>query len=389
MADEPLLRLSEGRRLLDGGDLEGALRTLSPLTGHPDAAIAGEAWLAVGMAFYRLDDEPRALSAWEAAARGGGPSAWLGWRSVAEQRVRDGNLNGAIEAYGEAARRAPADGRGAIANRLGWLNKETGHDFQARRQFNRARAAYGSYLAIVTYAILGLTVATFLADAVLGGGLGGGLLGGALFGGGGPLVALGAVNGPDVANGEWYRIFTSAFLHLGPIHLLFNMYALYLFGPLVERMYGHVEFATVYLLAAAGGSVLTILVDPVPGAAGASGAIFGLFGLVFVVSRRHKIVARGEARALIGQVGGLLVFNLVFTFLVPGISWTGHIGGLLVGALLGFLLPPTGVSTLGSLWRTPGGQQLQTGVPVAVRAAAYAGVAAVLVVGGLYAVATA
>jgi len=210
-----------------------------------------------------------------------------------------------------------------------------------------------------------------------------------LFGGGGPLVALGAVNGPDVADGEWYRIFTSAFLHLGVIHLLFNMYALYLFGPLVERMYGHVEFAVVYLLAAAGGSVLTILVQPVPGAAGASGAIFGLFGLVFVVARRHKIVARGEARALMSQVGGLLVFNLVFTFLVPGISWTGHIGGLLVGGLLGFLLPPTGVSTLGSLWRTAGGQQLQAGVPVTVRAAAYAGVAVLLFAGGYYAVAVA
>ena len=378
MDDEALQRLAEGRRRLDEGDPDTALRILSPLTGHPDPALAGEAWLLIGTARYRQDDEPGALAAWLAAANGGGPSAWLGWRSAAEQYVRDGDLEPAIEAYREAERRAPAEERGPIANRLGWLLKETGHDFASRRQFNRARAAYGSYLPFVSYGIVAITVAVFLADLALAGGQ-------SAFFGGGPLLQLGFVSGDVVRTGEWYRVFSSAFLHLGLPHLAFNMYSLYLFGPIVERMYGHVEFAVLYLLCAAGGSILTVLLQPFPGAAGASGAIFGLFGLVFVIGRRHKVVAGGQTRAVMGQVGTLLVINLVFTFVVPGISWTGHLGGLVIGGLLGFLLPPTGAATLGSLWRTPQGGSLQRDVPLGLRAVAYLAVAALLVAGGYYA----
>ena len=77
---------------------------------------------------------------------------------------------------------------------------------------------------------------------------------------------------------------------------------------------------------------MTILFAPEVPAAGASGAIFGLFGLAFVVSRRRHLLLGPQARAMLSQVGALLVVNLVFTFAIPGISWTGHIGGLLVGA---------------------------------------------------------
>lgn len=385
--DDPVLRLAEARSLLDAGDLEAAEGALEPLTSHADAAVAGEAWILLGTSRYRRDDEPGALAAWRAAAEGGGPAAWLGWKSVAEQQVRDGDLASAIESYQEAQRRAPADERGAIANRLGWLLKETGHDFASRRQFNRARAAYGSYVPFVTYALIAICVTVAFLDATLDpAGLGGGAAGG-LFGRGGPLVGLGAVSGPAVASGEWYRIVTSGFLHLGIPHLLLNMYALYLFGPLVERMYGHAEFLAIYLLGVIGGSVLTLLLQPVPGAAGASGAIFGLFAVVFVAARRHKVIASGQSRALMSQVGSLLVINLVITFIFPFISWTGHLGGLMIGGVLGFLLPPVGTVTMGSLWRTPQGTQLQRELPAVLRVAAYAGVAALLVAGGLYAVA--
>ena len=146
------------------------------------------------------------------------------------------------------------------------------------------------------------------------------------------------------------------------------MYVLYLYGAIVERMYGHVEFAAIYLLCAAGGSVLTILVDPTQFAAGASGAIFGLVGLLFVVSRRHHAVLGREARTMVAGIGSYLVFLLVFTFVVPGISWTGHLGGLIVGAALGFLLPPTGVATMAGMWRTPAGERLDGAMPAAVRA---------------------
>lgn len=384
MTDEPTLRLDEGRRLLDAGDLSGAVRILAPLTGHPDPDLAGDAWQAIGTARYRDDDEQGALAAWQAAANAGGRNAWLGYRSVAEQLVRDDELEAAITAYREADRRAPPDERGAIANRIAWLLKETGHDFEARRQFNRARGAYATHVPVVTYAIIAICVSLFGIDAALSGG--GTLQGGFLSGSVGPLGQQNLINGFFVAEGEWWRILTSAFFHLGLIHLAFNMYVLYLYGPIVERMYGRVEYAAIYLLCAAGGSVLTILVDPRQFAAGASGAIFGIIGLLFAVSRRHHAVLGREGRSVMAGIGSYLVFLLAFTFVVPNISWTGHLGGLVVGAVLGFLLPPTGVATLSGMWRTPAGERLHGTMPAGVRVAVYAGVAVLLLAGSYVAV---
>jgi membrane associated rhomboid family serine protease len=384
MADDPIARLHEARGLLDRGDPDEATRIAGALTGVPDPDVSGEAWLIIGTARYRTDDEPGALDAWRSAAARGGRSAWLGWRSVAEQLVRDGDLDGAVEAYREADRRAPPAERGAIANRIAWLLKETGHDFAARRQFNRARGAYATHVPFVTYTIIAICVVLFVIDAVL---TQGATLSGGLFGGGvGPIGEANLINAFAVAAGEWWRIFTSAFIHLGPIHLAFNMFVLYQYGSLVERMYGPIEYLVIYLLCAAGGSVLTILVDPVQSAAGASGAIFGLVGLLFVVSRRHHAVLGREARMMVAGIGGFVVYLLVFTFLVPGISWTGHIGGLLVGAVLGFFLPPTGVATLSGMWRTPSGEKLHASMPRALRAVVYAGVGLVLAVGSFVAV---
>jgi len=383
MADEATLRLEEGRRLLDSGDPEAAVRILASLTGHPDAELAGEAWLLIGTARYRTDDEPGALTAWQAAASAGGRSAWLGWRCIAEQQVRDGDLEAAIASYREADRRALAPERGAIANRIAWLLKETGHDFAARRQFNRARGAYATHTAYVTYAIIAICAALFVADAALSSGA---TLQGGLFGGLGPLGQQHAINGVLVAQGEWWRVFTSAFFHLGLIHIGFNMYVLFLYGSIVEHMYGPIEYAAIYLLCAAGGSVLTILVDPVQFAAGASGAIFGLIGLLFAVSRRHHAVLGREARSVMAGIGSYLIFLLLFTFIVPGISWTGHLGGLAVGAILGFLLPPTGVTTMSGMWRSPTGERLAGAMPRTVRAAIYGGVALLLAIGSYVAV---
>jgi membrane associated rhomboid family serine protease len=385
MSDDPIQRLNEARRLLDGGDPDAATAIARSLTGTSDPDVAGDAWLIVGTARYRTDDEAGALDAWRSAANAGGRSAWLGWRSVAEQLVRDGDLTGAIEAYREADRRAPPAERGAIANRIAWLLKETGHDFAARRQFNRARGAYATHTPFVTYAIIAICVALFGIDVVLSGGatLRDDILFGAQLG---PLGEANAINAFAVAEGEWWRIFTSAFFHLNLVHLAFNMYVLYLYGSLVEQMYGPIEYALIYLLSAAGGSVLTILVDPFQFAAGASGAIFGLVALLFVVSRRHHAVLGREARMMVAGIGTYIVFLLVFTFAVPGISKTGHLGGLFVGAVLGFFLAPTGVATLAGMWRTPGGERLHGSMPLALRAAVYAGVAAVLVVGSFVAV---
>ena len=376
MADEPQQRLAEGQRLLDAGDLDAAVQILAPLTGHPDAELGSAAWLAIGDARYRLDDEPGALAAWQQAADRGGSGAWLGWRKVAEQEVRDGHLEDAVAAYREADRRAPSAERGAIANRIAWLLKETGHDFASRRQFNRARGAYGSYQAWVTWAIIAINAAVFVVDAALAGGSGFSLTGGS-----GPLSQAGAVYGPAVAAGEWWRLITGAFLHLGILHIAFNMYALWLFGPIIEQMYGHVEFAVIYLLCALGGNVLTILVAPNVPALGASGAIFGLFGLAFIVSRRRHLLLGPQARAMLSRVGTLLVLNLIITFAIPYISWTGHVGGLVVGGVIGLLLAPGNVPTMGGVWRAPDGSPMARRISPSLRASAYLLVAAVLVLG--------
>lgn len=378
---EDSARLEAAQRLLDQGELDAALELLQPITASPDRDLAGEAWLLVGAARYRSDDEPGALAAWRAAANAGGRSAWIGWREVAGQLVRDGELDLAIDAYREAERGAPPAERGALANRIGWLLKETGHDFAARRQFNRARGAYGAYLPIVTYGLLALTAAVFLTDYA------GVALPREWFAGcGGSVTDCGLIWGERVADGQWWRILTSALLHSGFLHFGLNMYILFMFGPLVERMYGHLEYLGIYLLSAAGGSVLTILVDPQQRALGASGAIFGLFGLLFVVGRRHHALIGRQGRAMLAQIGMLLALNLVITFLLPGISWTGHLGGLAVGLILGFLLPPIGVATLGGLWRTPSGEQMERGMPPGLRAGVYAVVAAALVAGSFVAV---
>ncbi|WP_336212468.1 rhomboid family intramembrane serine protease [Nonomuraea sp. LPB2021202275-12-8] len=127
--------------------------------------------------------------------------------------------------------------------------------------------------------------------------------------------------------GEYYRLISSAFVHGGVFHILFNGWALFVIGPYLERAFGHVRFLAVYLVSALGGSVLVFWVDALNTATvGASGAIFGLFGAMFVVSRKLNMDVRG--------IAALIAINLVITFLVPSISWTGHVGGLITGAAL-------------------------------------------------------
>jgi membrane associated rhomboid family serine protease len=137
---------------------------------------------------------------------------------------------------------------------------------------------------------------------------------------------------PAVASGEYYRLVTSAFLHYGIAHLLFNMWALYVIGPPLERLLGRARFGTLYGLSALGGSVLVFLIAPLNTAtAGASGAVFGLFGATFVVARKLRLDVK--------WVVGLIVLNLAFTFVGPlmgsgAISWQGHVGGLVTGCVV-------------------------------------------------------
>lgn len=130
-----------------------------------------------------------------------------------------------------------------------------------------------------------------------------------------------------VATGDWYQLVTSTFLHFGLLHLLFNMYALYVIGPPLEGHLGRLRFGVLYGLSALGGSVMVYLFSQVNvPTVGASGAIYGLFGATFIAAKKLRL----DVKWLVG----LIVINLVLTFAVPGISWQGHIGGLITGALI-------------------------------------------------------
>jgi membrane associated rhomboid family serine protease len=178
--------------------------------------------------------------------------------------------------------------------------------------------------AVVTWALVAINVLLYLIELArpsLGYDLG--MIGLGRFTNGGPLQG--------VAEGQWYRLITSAFLPppgggLGPLDIIFNMWALILVGPALERLLGHGRYLTVYLVSALGGSVALYVLVPYELALGASGAIFGLFGAWFVVARRLRLDSR--------WIVTLVVLNLVIGFVVPNIAWQAHLGGLLAGGLL-------------------------------------------------------
>ncbi|HXS61380.1 MAG TPA: rhomboid family intramembrane serine protease [Streptosporangiaceae bacterium] len=146
------------------------------------------------------------------------------------------------------------------------------------------------------------------------------------------VLLNGGMFGYNVALGQWYRLITSAFLHeppnngLGLTHILFNMWALIVIGPPLERTLGRTKFIALYLVSALAGSVLLYLINPFELAIGASGAIFGLFGGFLVLAKRLQLDMR--------QIVVLIVINLAITFFVHGIAWQDHVGGLIAGILL-------------------------------------------------------
>jgi membrane associated rhomboid family serine protease len=144
-----------------------------------------------------------------------------------------------------------------------------------------------------------------------------------------------ALNGPAVADGEWYRLVTAGFLHYGLIHVGFNMLILWQLGQLLEPSLGRVRFGLLYLAALLGGSVGALLLSPDAFTAGASGAVFGCMGAAVVALKRRGV------GVLQSSIGGLLAVNLLLTFAISGISIGGHLGGLAVGAAAGFVLDRT------------------------------------------------
>ena len=139
-----------------------------------------------------------------------------------------------------------------------------------------------------------------------------------------------------VADGEWYRIFTAALLHGSIMHIFFNMYALYLFGPRLEQQVGGPAFAAMYVAAAGtGGAASYIFGSPLQVSIGASGAIFGLFGAWIFVAWKMRGTPGG--RSMFNQLGVLLAINLALPLFVGGIDWRAHMGGLAGGILIAWL----------------------------------------------------
>jgi membrane associated rhomboid family serine protease len=178
----------------------------------------------------------------------------------------------------------------------------------------------------LTYVLIGVNVVAFLGAALSGAGA---LSGGT---GGSSLIEDGAVNGPGVADGEVWRLVTGGFLHAGLFHLLFNMFALYILGGVLEPAIGRLRFGLIYFVSLLSGSFGAILIDPDVNTVGASGAVFGLMGAAVVVMRNRGI------NPLESGLLAIIGLNLLITFLYPGISIGGHLGGLVGGALAALLL---------------------------------------------------
>lgn len=208
----------------------------------------------------------------------------------------------------------------------------------------------GFRMAPATFVLIGLNVLAYLVE--IGTGSGG------FRGASGPLISDFAVNGFWVAEGEWYRLVTGAFLHASPIHIGFNMLLLFFLGRLLEPSLGTPRFLALYFASLLAGSFGALLLsDPFVNTVGASGAVFGLFGAGFVLAR-----ARGLGD-LAGELGFLIVFNLVFTFALSNISVGGHLGGLAGGLLCAGLIV---AGERGALGRRPQAAELIGMVAIAL-----------------------
>jgi membrane associated rhomboid family serine protease len=180
-----------------------------------------------------------------------------------------------------------------------------------------ARGAFEGTGALVTKALLAINVGVYVITAAQGGGLNNP---------GGSLFLRWLLYGPAVANGDWWRLFTSAFLHANLIHIAFNMYFLWFVGSVVEQALGRGRFVMLYVVSALAGSAGALVWTPNAPTVGASGALFGLLGAALILERQRNYVLGGSAM-------GLILINLVLSFVISGISIGGHVGGLIGGIL--------------------------------------------------------
>jgi membrane associated rhomboid family serine protease len=206
----------------------------------------------------------------------------------------------------------------------------------------------------VTYVLIAICVLMFLGS------------GASLGSGGSTQVFIDlSLTGPDVADGDYWRLITAGFLHSGLLHIGFNMYILYWLGTMLEPALGHGRFLALYMTSLLAGSFGALLLSPDARTVGASGAVFGLMGAAFVMQR-----ARGIDPMQSG-LGAVILFNLVLSFVIPNISIGGHLGGLIGGAAAGYVMERLAARRPGVA--APIAACLAIGVAAAVAAVAVAG----------------
>jgi membrane associated rhomboid family serine protease len=198
----------------------------------------------------------------------------------------------------------------------------------ARVRSQVRRAGWAGTGALVTKALIAINALVFLAELGTGSVIGN-ILTGDIHGG---VFDRFALQGKEVANGDWWRLVTAGFLHANLLHVGLNMFILWLVGSPLEQMLGRGRYLLLYFVSLLAGSAGALLqAPPNVNTVGASGAIFGLFGALLVL----EYFATGQIVG--GQAFGLIVINLVFSFTFSNVSWGGHIGGL-VGGILGTLV---------------------------------------------------
>ncbi|MFF3373492.1 rhomboid family intramembrane serine protease [Streptomyces sp. NPDC002680] len=201
----------------------------------------------------------------------------------------------------------------------------TGHAPSASRPRTLAGGTVTADPRLLTKILIGINLAVYLLQMSLGDEFTDRfqLLGSAY------VPSLGSMEG--VAEGQWYRLLTSMFLHGSVMHILFNMLSLWWIGGPLEAALGRARYLTLYLVSGLAGSALTYLIAAAnQPSLGASGAIFGLFGATAVLMRRLNYDMR--------PILALLVINLIFTFGWSNIAWQAHIGGLVAGVVIGYAM---------------------------------------------------
>ena len=150
------------------------------------------------------------------------------------------------------------------------------------------------------------------------------------------LFDLGAMQPFAIAAGQFWRLFTAMFLHIGILHLAFNAYALWVFGSMVERDFGRTQMLLIYVVSGFLASVTSyVWADPRTLSVGASGAIFGIFGAFFVYNYRRRHTALGSQN--LRTALSLLVLNAILAFSISGIDWRAHVGGFVAGVACGLV----------------------------------------------------